>query len=132
MDWIDFDRWGQAWNKLIQRHDAFRTAFYWEELSHSLADGKSRDECLPFPYRRLVSSHSESQRASWNHRHGGVAADRDGPYEQRRQRRRGPPAMARVVRDRPRSDHGGWSRSRCRPSGTQRNPVPGSDRRGLA
>ena len=40
-------------------------------------------------------------------------------------------AVARVVRDRPRPDHGGWSRSGRRAARTQRDPIPGSDRRGL-
>ncbi len=56
----------------------------------------------------------------------------DRPHEQRRQRRRGTTAVAGLVRDRPRSDHGGWSRAGCRPSRAERDPVPGADRRGLA
>ncbi len=44
------------------------------------------------------------------------------PHEQRRQRPRGATTVARVVRDRPRSDHGGWSRSGRRPSGSRTRP----------
>jgi amino acid adenylation domain-containing protein/non-ribosomal peptide synthase protein (TIGR01720 family) len=62
---IDLDRFEQAWNQVVARHDVFRTAFFWEELSSPLQVVKEKN-CIPFLVKDWSHLSTESQKELWD------------------------------------------------------------------
>ncbi|MCH5584990.1 amino acid adenylation domain-containing protein [Shimazuella sp. AN120528] len=61
---IDLIRFEQAWKHIVQRHDVFRTAFFWEELSAPL-QVVSEEGNIPFETKDWSHLTEKSQEESW-------------------------------------------------------------------
>lgn len=62
---IDLNRFEQAWKHIVQRHDAFRTSFFWEELSTPLQVVAEEGD-IPFILEDWSHLTEKNQEESWN------------------------------------------------------------------
>jgi amino acid adenylation domain-containing protein/non-ribosomal peptide synthase protein (TIGR01720 family) len=61
---IDLDRFEKAWNQIVQRHEVFRTAFFWEELTSPLQVVKE-EGTIPFVLKDWSHLCPDDQKDEW-------------------------------------------------------------------